>query len=341
MSSGFCLESSLMRSKMKSVWPRRISLQEGHRQTTLTECRAAFRTWSSSSLRELSSASFSGRMVSAGHCFAAAKRTADTADARVRQLSLSLLARSPVSACITAAWSTMSRCPSDSDTTFRTLSSAESAYWLRMGSTRGTWGRRWSASEAEPADLCVPTPIAMTSRREVRSRYCVFCPLAAEPACCTLSMTTFSSVPIAPTVAKPSANAAARRISSELLSSCFSRVSQKPGVDDRSVYLPVSPSASSESSTCCTASGAGLGAHCWMVPRKCCTAAAWTSWAEEETTAASPLASVPITWRWACAWALATTDVSLSCWRSRSNGQCSLCRAILDRKLRIESSALP
>mmetsp|Transcript_70394 Transcript_70394/g.184527 ORF Transcript_70394/g.184527 Transcript_70394/m.184527 type:complete len:201 (+) Transcript_70394:609-1211(+) len=200
MSSGFCFESSCMRSKMKSVCALKISLQVGERQTTFTECSAAFRTWSSSSLRHVRRCSFRGRMVAAVHCLAAAKRIADTAAARTRHASLSLLPTRATSAFRTVSGSTMSRCPSDSDTTFRTLSSGESAYWLRIGSTRGTWGLRCSASERSPGVLC-PTPMAMTSRREVSRRYCFFCPFVSAPACCTLSITTLSKVPMAPTVA--------------------------------------------------------------------------------------------------------------------------------------------
>mmetsp|Transcript_43676 Transcript_43676/g.123653 ORF Transcript_43676/g.123653 Transcript_43676/m.123653 type:complete len:209 (+) Transcript_43676:572-1198(+) len=208
MSAVFCLESSLIRSKMKSVCARKISLHVADRQTTLTECRAAFLTCNSSSLRHASRASFRGKTVMAGHCFAAAKRIAETADARTRQHSLALFESRDIRALRTVSWSTISRCPRDSETTFRTLSSCESAYWLRMGRTRGTCGRRWSARDPvpgdargpAPGDLCA-TPMAMTSRRDVSKRYWVFCPFAAELACWTLSMTTFRRVPIAPTVA--------------------------------------------------------------------------------------------------------------------------------------------
>mmetsp|Transcript_8430 Transcript_8430/g.22917 ORF Transcript_8430/g.22917 Transcript_8430/m.22917 type:complete len:201 (+) Transcript_8430:580-1182(+) len=200
MSSGFCFESSLMRSKRSSVWARKMSLHVGDRQTTFTECKADFLTWSSSSARQVSSASFSGRIASGAQCLAAAKRTAETAEARTRQASRSLLESSVMSVLKTVTWSTMSKCPRDSETTFRTLSSSESAYWLRIGSTRGTCGLRCSAMEAPPTDL-LDTPIATTSRSEVNRRYCAFCPFALAPACWTLSMTTFRSVPMAPTVA--------------------------------------------------------------------------------------------------------------------------------------------
>mmetsp|Transcript_71535 Transcript_71535/g.220816 ORF Transcript_71535/g.220816 Transcript_71535/m.220816 type:complete len:215 (-) Transcript_71535:1857-2501(-) len=57
--------------------------------------------------------------------------------------------------------------------------------------------------------------------------------------------------------------------------------------------------------------------------------------------AAKPFARVPITCRCACACAFATTDVSLSSCRSFSKGQCAWFCATLDRKRRMESSALP
>mmetsp|Transcript_77181 Transcript_77181/g.213365 ORF Transcript_77181/g.213365 Transcript_77181/m.213365 type:complete len:374 (+) Transcript_77181:1091-2212(+) len=183
--------------------------------------------------------------------------------------------------------------------------------------------------------------MAMTSRREVSSKYCVFWPLAPLPACWTLSITTFKSVPIAPTVAYPRDSAAARRISSCALSSWRSKVSQKPGVADKSVYFPVSPRANKDNSHCWTVSGAGEPLHCFTVVRKCWTALAWTSLAEDATTAARPFANVPITCRCACACAFATTEVSLSSCRSLSKGQWSLCWATLDRNRRMESKALP
>mmetsp|Transcript_128978 Transcript_128978/g.223801 ORF Transcript_128978/g.223801 Transcript_128978/m.223801 type:complete len:225 (-) Transcript_128978:2290-2964(-) len=183
--------------------------------------------------------------------------------------------------------------------------------------------------------------MAITSRKEVSRRYCVFCPLAVEPAPWTLSMTTFSNVPMAPTVAYPRASAAARRISSCELSSCLSKVSQKPEVDERSMYLPVSPRANRASSHCCTPSGVGADGLSCIATRKCRMAPVCTSLADDETTAARPLASVPMTWRCACACALAKKEVSLSSWRSLSKGQWARCCATRDRKWRMESRAPP
>mmetsp|Transcript_5242 Transcript_5242/g.15479 ORF Transcript_5242/g.15479 Transcript_5242/m.15479 type:complete len:201 (+) Transcript_5242:583-1185(+) len=200
MNSGFCLESSFILSKMRSVCALKISPQVGDRQATFTECSAAFRTCRSSSPRHSSSASLGGRIAEGEQCFAAAKRTAETAEARTLQPSASLFESRAMSVRSTVSWSTISRCPSDSETTFRTLSSWESAYWARIGSTRGTCGLRCSAIVWPACDLCV-TPKATTSRSEVSSRYCVFWPLAPAPACCTLSMSTLRSVPMAPTVA--------------------------------------------------------------------------------------------------------------------------------------------
>merc|ERR1719162_1013623 len=106
-------------------------------------------------------------MIVGGQCLAAGKRIADTADARTRQLGL---LRSGNMALITASWSIKSRCPKDSDTTLRTLSSLESAYWLRIGKTLGTWGLKCSAIEPCPGARWA-TPMAMTSRKEVSNEY--------------------------------------------------------------------------------------------------------------------------------------------------------------------------
>mmetsp|Transcript_74560 Transcript_74560/g.230435 ORF Transcript_74560/g.230435 Transcript_74560/m.230435 type:complete len:237 (-) Transcript_74560:1959-2669(-) len=89
------------------------------------------------------------------------------------------------------------------------------------------------------------------------------------------------------------------------------------------------------------ASGVALPLHFWTLPRKNCTALAWTSLALAATMAARPFASVPITCLCACACALATTEVSLRSCRSFSKGQWSRCWATLERNRRMESSALP
>mmetsp|Transcript_75753 Transcript_75753/g.190488 ORF Transcript_75753/g.190488 Transcript_75753/m.190488 type:complete len:295 (+) Transcript_75753:1326-2210(+) len=81
--------------------------------------------------------------------------------------------------------------------------------------------------------------------------------------------------------------------------------------------------------------------HCWIFERKFWMAFVCTSAADEETTAAKPLAKVPMTWRCACACAPSTTEVSLSSWRRRSKGQCWACLATRDKKFKIESRALP
>mmetsp|Transcript_22006 Transcript_22006/g.62884 ORF Transcript_22006/g.62884 Transcript_22006/m.62884 type:complete len:210 (+) Transcript_22006:461-1090(+) len=166
ISSGLDFESSLMRSKMRSVSPRKISVQDGERQATFNECNAAFRTANSSSPRHLSKWSLSGKIVDAGQCRAAAKRTAETEVARTRQLSL--LTSKGANDCRTASWSTIRRFPKLSETTLRTLSSPESAYWLKMGKTRGTCGRRWSANERSPLFV---TPMEITSRNDVNNKY--------------------------------------------------------------------------------------------------------------------------------------------------------------------------
>merc|ERR1711972_443943 len=87
ISSGFCFESSLIRSKMKSVSPLKISPQVCERHTTFTEWNAAFFTWSSSSLKHSSKGFFRGRSEVTEQCFAAAKRIAETAEARTRHPS--------------------------------------------------------------------------------------------------------------------------------------------------------------------------------------------------------------------------------------------------------------